>query len=337
MSGSVAAVLARPLEDDFDTRADPDGVLRRLELHVVDDPASESRGLREGEILVTGFGAQTASALELASAMPRLRWVHSMYAGFEDLLAEPLLERQIVATSSAGAYGEAMAEYAFAAMVLLARRIPELFVAASHRQWRELHPLGIELAGRRVGIVGYGATGHALARRCAASGMSIWGVRRRADLEQNDPAERVLPVDRVGELLAASDFVVIAASLNRSSRGVLGSRQFEAMRQGAYLVNVARGALVDQQALTQALRSGRLAGAIVDVALVEPLPEQSELWDVPNLWLTPHMSGGTAESRARAFEILVANCRAYLDGRLDQLQNRVDLPFELGLNERMAC
>jgi phosphoglycerate dehydrogenase-like enzyme len=337
MSGSVAAVLARPLEEDFDTRADREGVLRRLDLHVVDDPVSESAALRESEILITGFGAQTLPALELVRAMPRLRWVHSMYAGFEDLLGEELLERQIVATNSAGAYGEAMAEYAFAAMVLLARKLPALFVAASHREWRSEHPLGAEVAGRRVGIVGYGGTGHALARRCASAGMSVWGVRRRAYREPNDPAERVLHVEELDELLCESDFVVVAASLNQSTRGLLGSRQFEAMRPGAFLVNVARGALVDEPALAEALRSGRLGGAVIDVATVEPLPAESELWDAPNLWLTPHMSGGTVESRTRAFEILLANCRAYLGGRLGEMLNRIDLAFELGLPEGAAC
>lgn len=337
MTASVGAVLARPLEEDFDTRADVEGVLRRLDLHVVDDPAAKSAALRESEILVTGFGAQTLSPLELVDAMPRLRWVHSMYAGFEDLPAEPLLERGIVATSSAGAYGEAMAEYAFAAMVLVARRLPELLVAASRRQWRTPHPLGVELAGRRVGIVGYGGAGRALARLCASAGMSVWGVRRRPHREANDPAERVLPAEGLAELLGASDFVVLAASLNQSTRGLLGSEQLEAMQPGAFLVNVARGALVDEAALADALRSGRLGGAFVDVASVEPLPEESGLWDAPNLWLTPHLSGGTFESRARAFDILVANCRAYLGGRLDALRNRIDLAFELGLIDGATC
>jgi phosphoglycerate dehydrogenase-like enzyme len=329
VSGPIVAVVPRPFEEDFETSADVDGVLRRLELHVVDDPASGSRGLRDGEILFTDFGGQVVSALELAAAMPRLRWLHSMYAGVEGLLAEPLLEREIVVTSSAGAYAEAMAEYAFAAMVLLARRLPELVVAAARREWRSPHPLGYELAGRRAGIVGYGGVGRALAAICRGAGMSVWATRRRAAREADDPAERVLPPEELDELLAASDFVVVAASLNPSSRELLGPRQLEAVKPGAFLVNVARGALVDDAALADALRSGRLAGAIVDVTAVEPLPPASALWDVPNLWVTPHMSGGTFESRARSFELMLGNCKAYLDGRLDELRNRVDLAREL--------
>jgi phosphoglycerate dehydrogenase-like enzyme len=337
VSVAVGAVLPRPLADDFDTAADMDGVLRQLELHVVEDLASGSSVLDHTEILITGISTQTVSALELARAMPRLRWIHSMTAGIEDLLAEPLLERQIVLTNAAGAYAVAMAEYAFTAMVLLARRIPELLVAASRQEWRDPHPLGTELAGRRVGVVGYGGIGRALGRLCACAGMSVWGLRRHAVREQDDPAERVLAPAALTELLEASDFVVVAASLNPSSRGLLGHAQFEAMKPGAFLVNVSRGALVDEAALVAALRSGRLAGAIVDVAGVEPLPAESELWNAPSLWITPHMSGGTLPSRRRAFELLLANCSAYLAGHLDAMLNRVDLALELAAAEGAAC
>src|SRR5262249_26754001 len=169
-------------------------------------------------------------------------------------------------------------------MVLLGRKMPELFVAASHRQWRTPHPLGLELAGRRVGIIGYGNTGRALARLCAAAGMSVWGLRRRVHRGPSDAAERALPAHRLDELLGTSASVVTAASLNPATRGLLGPSQFATMRPGAFLVNVARGALVDERALADALRSGRLGGAALDVAEVEPLPERSDLWDAPNLW-----------------------------------------------------
>jgi len=337
MTGAIGAVVPRPLTDDFDTAADTDDVLGRIELHVVEDPGRRSQHLDESEILITGISTQVVPALELARAMPRLRWIHSLTAGTEDLLAQELLERRVLVTNGAGAYATAIAEYAFAAMVLLARRIPELLLASSRREWRDPHPLGGELAGRQVGIVGYGGIGRALARLCASAGMSVWGLRRRAAArEQRDSAERVLEAAALGELLEASDFVVVAASLNPSSRGLLGQAQFEAMRSGAFLVNVSRGALVDEAALAAALRSGRLAGAVVDVTAIEPLPVESELWDAPNCWVTSHMSGGTSESRRRAFELLLVNCIAYLGGDPDAMHNRVDLALELAV-EGAAC
>jgi phosphoglycerate dehydrogenase-like enzyme len=253
-----------------------------------------------------------------------------MTAGIENLLAAELLERRVLVTNASGAYAGAMAEYAFSAMVMLARRLPELLVAAADREWRDPHPLGRELSGQRLGIVGYGGIGRALARLSSAAGMSVWGLRRQAARAEDDPAERVLGPGDLGELLAASDFVVVAASLNPSSRGLLAHAQFEAMKPGAFLVNVSRGALVDESALAVSLRSGRLAGAVLDVTAIEPLPAESELWHAPNLWITPHMSGGTLESRARAFQILLTNCRAYVDERPDAMVNRVDLARELG-------
>ena len=121
MTGAIGAVVPRPLTDDFDTAADTDDVLGRIELHVVEDPGRRSQHLDESEILITGISTQVVPALELARAMPRLRWIHSLTAGTEDLLAQELLERRVLVTNGAGAYATAIAEYAFAAMVLLAR------------------------------------------------------------------------------------------------------------------------------------------------------------------------------------------------------------------------
>jgi phosphoglycerate dehydrogenase-like enzyme len=329
--GKVSAVVPRPLDDDFDLAADAEDVLGLLHVHVVEDPASGQPALDEAEILITGIGTQNASANDLARAMPRLRWIHSMTAGIEDVLSHDLLERRILVTNGAGAYATAIAEYAFAAMVMLCRRIPELAVAHERHRWLESHPLGSELAGKRVGIVGYGGIGRALARLCAAAGMTVWGLRRKHAVEDEEgPAERVLEPGQLPELLAWSDFVVLAASLNPSSRGLLGSAQLEAMKPGAFLVNVSRGALVDEAALAPALTSGRLGGVLLDVTALEPLPETSELWGLPNLWTTPHIAGGTHESRGRALLVLLTNVRHYLAGRLEDMVNVVDLPHELG-------
>jgi len=297
---------------------------------VVENPASDDPELRVAEILITGISTQTASPSDLARAMPRLRWIHSMTAGVEELVSDELLGRQVLVTSGAGAYATAIAEYAFAAMVMLCRRIPELIAAHERHRWLEGYPLGSELAGKCVGIVGYGGIGRSLARLCAGAGMTVWGLRRRpVDKHQQGPAERVLVLDELPELLGASDFVVLAASLNPSSRRLLGSAQFQAMKPGAFLVNVSRGALIDEAALAFYLTSGRLGGAVLDVPTLEPLPEASELWGVSDLWITPHMSGGTNESRRRAFDILLNNVRHYLAGHFESMLNVVDLQHEL--------
>jgi phosphoglycerate dehydrogenase-like enzyme len=316
---AVRAVLPAALESEFDLDRDAEGVLDRLDLRVVERPGPELAG---AEILITGLGAQTVPGREFVPAMSGLRWVHSLTAGVEDLVTEELVGRDILVTNGAGAYAVAIAEYAFAAMVLLARRIPELLVASEHGRWLGAHPLGTELAGKQVGIVGFGGIGRTLGRLCSSAGMSVRGLRRR-------PGPGELGPEQLPELLAESDFVVLAAGLNPTSRGLIGRSQLEATKAGAYLVNVSRGALVDEGALADALRSGHLAGAVVDVTAVEPLPETSELWDVPNLWITPHMSGGSYESRDRAFDVLVTNVGHYLAGQLDAMANVVDVRREL--------
>jgi phosphoglycerate dehydrogenase-like enzyme len=317
---AACAVLPAGLEDDFDVARDTQGVLSRLDLRVVERPET---ALRDAEILVTGLSGQRAAGREFVRSMPGLRWVHSMTAGVEDLVCEELVERDVLVTNGAGAYATAIAEYAFAAMVLLARRLPELMLAGARRRWTEPHPLGSELAGKVVGIVGYGGIGRTLGRLCSGAGMTVRGLRRR-------PGEGELGPEQLPELLAESDFVVLAASLNPSSRGLIGRAELGLMREGGYLVNVSRGALLDERALADALRSGHLAGAMLDVVAAEPLADTSELWDVPNLWITPHMSGGSRESRDRAFDVLVANVVHYLAGRLEEMTNVVDVRRELG-------
>jgi phosphoglycerate dehydrogenase-like enzyme len=325
----ISAVATASLEDDFDLAADADGVLGRLDLQVVERPESDQPALATAEILITGLSSQSAPGVEFVREMPRLRWVHSLTAGVDDLLFPELLERSILVTNGAGAYATAIAEYAFAAMVLLARKIPPLILEAGQHRWVDEHPLGSELAGKQVGIVGYGRIGHALANLCAGAGMVVWGVRRRTSIAAEPPVARVIGADSLPELLATSDFVVLAASLNASSRGLLGLAELRLMKPGAYLINVSRGALLDQAALVAALTSGHLAGAMLDVTSSEPLPARSELWRTPNLWLTPHMSGGSSESRDRAFGLLLANLRCYLAGRPDEMANLVDLHHEL--------
>jgi phosphoglycerate dehydrogenase-like enzyme len=320
------AVAARPLAEDFDLTNDASRVLALLELLTPDQGPG---ALADAEVLITSFTKQTASPIELAAGMPRLRWIHSMFAGVEGLLSDALLERRILVTSGAGAYANAMAEYTLAWLVMLMRSLPELVLAQAERRWASPHPLGAELAGKRLGIVGYGGIGRAVAGLCACAGMSVWGVRRRPDKAADGAAERVLPFDRLHELLAASDAVVLAASLNPTTRGLIGADEFASMKQGAVFVNLSRGALVDEAALVASLRSGRLAGAVVDVTSEEPLPPSSELWDVPNLHVTPHMSGGTIDSRRRALGVLLTNIELFVAGRLDQLVNVVDLSFEL--------
>jgi phosphoglycerate dehydrogenase-like enzyme len=279
-------------------------------------------------VLVTGLGTQTAAPIEFVRAMPRLRWIHSMTAGVDPLLSPEIAERGLLVTNAAGAYGVAIAEYAFAALVLLARRLPDLLLAGRRHEWPE-HELGGEIAGKLVGIVGYGGIGRHLAQLCSGAGARVWGLRRRPQAGGRGAAERVLEAGGLDELLRSADLIVIAASLNASSRNLLGRRELALTKPGALLVNVSRGAVLDEAALLAALHEGRLAGAVLDVTRQEPLPADSPLWEAPNLWITPHISGGTRESRARVLEGFIANLRRYAAGQVEGMANPVDLALEL--------
>jgi len=155
--------------------------------------------------------------------------------------------------------------------------------------------------------------------------MEVWGCRRTPILPTAEPLDRLLPAADLPALLEACDVVVLTASLNSTTRHLIGAPELARMRPGAILVNVARGGVVDQDALVAALRAGHLRAALLDVATPEPLPPDSPLWDTPGLFLTPHISGTSPEGHQRAIDLFCANLRLYLAGHSEHLGNLVDV------------
>jgi phosphoglycerate dehydrogenase-like enzyme len=318
-------VLPRPLTDDFVLTPAARDVLARVEVKVVTDTRSDALGA--ADVFVTGISTETLDPLEIARQMPNLRWIHTMTAGIGSVASPELLARDILVTNAAGAYAPAIAEYTFAALVLLTRGLPELLVASSQRRWAD-HALGLDLAGKRIGIIGLGGIGRRVASLCLAAGMHVRAIRRSPTDADRDVGFEVGPPGDLDALLASSDAIVVAASSNPTTQGLLSARELALMPPHALLVNVSRGQLVDEPALMAALHERRLGGAVLDVTATEPLPPDSPLWSAPNLWITPHMAGGTLESRARSLELLVENLDRYLAGDRN-LVNRVDLSAEL--------
>jgi phosphoglycerate dehydrogenase-like enzyme len=154
--------------------------------------------------------------------------------------------------------------------------------------------------------------------------MEVWATRRSPLFISGEPLARLLPTDGLPELLAASDFIVLCASLNRSTRQMIGATELAVMKPSAVLVNVARGGLVDEAALVRALETGQLRAAMFDVTTQEPLPPESSLWTAPNLYITPHISGNTPESWRSAVEFFCRNLELYLAGSLERMGNIVD-------------
>jgi phosphoglycerate dehydrogenase-like enzyme len=286
--------------------------------------------LDDVEVLLHSSWVGLTPVREVLPRLPALRWVHSTGAGIDDLVSPALRDRGVVVTNASGAYSPAMAEYVVAAMVLLAREWSRFVDAQHERRWVDrLESTGGTLRGKRAGIVGYGSVGRHVAAACKALGMEVWATRRTPTLDAIEPVDRMVPASELETLLAASDFVVVAASLNSTTRRLIDGTTLAAMRPGAFLVNVSRGGLVDQAALAESLAAGRLAGAVLDVTEPEPLPPGDPLWNAPNLWITPHVSGDTPEGWRRCIDLFCANLDLFLDGEEARMGNVVDLDAHL--------
>lgn len=251
---------------------------------------------------------------------PRLRWVHTPSAGVEHLLTPALVERDISLTNSAGVHAIPIAEFVIAFLLSHAKGLPALWAAQTRSHWtRDPEPL--ELLGATLLIVGMGGIGEALAERAAAFGMRVWGSRR---LPRPSPhAERVVGPDGWRPLLPEADYVVVAAPLTPATHGMIDAAALAAMKPTAYLVNVARGPLVDERALIEALRAGRIAGAALDTFDQEPLPEGHPLWQMPNVFVTPHATAYSPRMHERQIALFLENLQRFRSGQ--PLLNLVDL------------
>jgi phosphoglycerate dehydrogenase-like enzyme len=319
MNGPVVLV-PRFLMDGFGSEVEA-AVAGRAEI-VVDDPPPTDEVLDAIDVVVTGIDD---AVFVRAIASPSLRWVHSISAGVEHLPLAEMADRGIVLTNAAGAYASAMTEHALGGLLLIARGFPTSLAAQRDHRWLEHDAFDmLLLRGKRLGIVGYGAVGRELAGVAKALGMEVWATKRTPLFPSGEPLDRILPAAELVELLAASDVVVLAASLNRTTERLIGRDELAAMRPTAILVNVARGGLVDEDALVDALREGRLRGAVIDVTTREPLPPDDPLWTAPNLVITPHVSGSAPESWAASARFFCANLAVYLDGTPDRMGNVVD-------------
>ena len=267
--------------------------------------------------------AEVVVALDLPSDVgsiaQRLSWVQGTGAGVGQL-ARVLAPTPAVLTSAAGVAAPSMAEFIIARLLQVWKFLPTIDHNQTERRW-ERHP-GMTAAGRRLGIIGLGAIGRELARRAAALDMSVIGLRRHPAGEPPAGVDAVFGPDGLHELLAASDAVVIAAAATPETFNLIGARELAAMRPGAILCNVARGSLVDEDALVAGLATGRPGAAILDVTRIEPLPETSPLWTTPGVYLSPHCSASVEGYAEGVGKLFIDNLARYLAGT--PLRNVVD-------------
>ena len=269
----------------------------------------------------------------IMEAARNLRWVHIPAAGVDSTVFPDLMKRGIVLTHSEGTYDVAVGEFAMALVVAAAKRLPALTQGQSEKRWLkgggwedlEHHPVVPEpLQGKTIGIVGLGGIGRAVARPARGFGMRVLAVRRTGQPDRL--AQTVYTPDRLLEMLPQCDYVVLAAPLTAESREMIGERELAAMKPTAWLVNIARGALVDEEALVKALQSGQIAGAGLDVFAREPLPAESPLWEMDNVIVAPHVAGLYQQMREVEADHFAAELKRFLAGQ--PLRSLVD--FTLG-------
>ncbi|MFY9531214.1 MAG: D-2-hydroxyacid dehydrogenase [Candidatus Acidiferrales bacterium] len=257
----------------------------------------------------------------------RLQWIHSTAAGVKQLMYPALQRSGIVVTNASGVHSIPMAEHILGMLIAMARRFPDAFRNQRDARWAQQaiwdsapHPR--ELRGQVLLLIGFGAVGQEVARLAQPIGMRIRAVTRSGHGDTR-LAERIYPVSEMKQALSEADFIVLAAPETPETFHMMGAPQFQAMKKTAYFINVARGSLVDEGALVEALEKRAIAGAALDVAEEEPLPERSPLWKLENVFITPHLSAASESLWERQTDLLLENLERWFGGR--ELLNRVDL------------
>jgi phosphoglycerate dehydrogenase-like enzyme len=288
------------------------------------DTALPTELVRERTVLLADFAPRNLAD------MARLRWLQLGSAGYEQLAGLPLRRMGVRVTNASGVNDVAIAEWCVATMLAFERDLPALLRLQAGRTWERREKFQSELRGRRVGVLGYGNIGREVARLCRALGMEVWALSRgpigprplryappgTGDPEGTLPSHR-FALDQMTAFLADLDYLVLTASLNPGSRALLGARELRLLPRRAVLLNPARAQLVDEAALLQVLREGGIAGAALDSHYQEPLPADDPLWGLPNVLLTPHISGsgGSPHYLSRVWDLFAANLARYLRGR----------------------
>lgn len=314
----------RAVDDRLDVRWDP-GLLPRpryaadhvgapLERSAADE--KEWRAWLGAADILFDFDRTNLEALpELA---PNVRWIQATSAGIGQLVVRHRYAERMpdtVFTTASGVHAQPLAEFCLLSMTAFTRALPRLSRGQRAKRWERF--AGTDLAGRTVLIYGYGAIGTRVGRAARALGMRVIGIKR--SVEGLDPAsldaDELYTAEALREHLHRADFLVVAAPHTPETEGVIGREALALLPRGAVLVNVGRGPLVDEPALVDALRSGRLAGAGLDVFEEEPLPVSSPLWEMPNVIVSPHSAGTSDRENGRITDLFRDNLRRFLDGQ----------------------
>ncbi|MEH2378354.1 MAG: D-2-hydroxyacid dehydrogenase [Nostoc sp.] len=309
----------------------PTDVATELEAHLPDDIVVvrvDSEGnfdgdAKDAEVYFSWFFLKPTTLHRVLESAPQLRWHHAPNAGVNHILTPiftpKYIERNLILTNGAGVHAIPIAEFVIAYMLFHAKQLSKLHQQQTQHHWQKGLPIQ-ELLDKTLLIIGAGGIGQEIASRAKAFGMRIFGSRRHPQPQPN--FDKVVGADEWKALLGEADYVVIATPLTWETKGMIDAEVLHLMRPSAYLINIARGAIVDEFALVKALEDGEIAGAALDTVFTEPLPAESPLWSLPNVFITPHCSGNSPRVKERSLALFLDNFTRYRQDK--PLRNIVD-------------
>ena len=276
--------------------------------------------LSDVEVLLRGPMPQTIFD-RLLSRCPRLMWVHSATAGVERVLTPAALERGIAITNARGVFSDPIAEYVLMMILTISRRLPQLLELQRERTWQPLE--GREMSDLTIGVVGLGSIGRRVAELALTFGSRVIATRRQREAPEGlEGRIELRRPEQLPELMSESDFIVLALPLTSGTEDMFDAGLLSHAKQGAWLINVARGALVDERAMLRAVREGWLGGVVLDAFRTEPLPPDSALYSTPNVIVTPHTSWSSGRVLERSIDLFCENLERFRKGEV--LLNLVD-------------
>jgi phosphoglycerate dehydrogenase-like enzyme len=256
----------------------------------------------------------------------RLKWIHSPAAAVHQLMYPELINSKVILTNSSGVHGPVVAEHAITVLLAMAKRLPQAMhyqarkIWAQELMWNE-YPRPREVAGATVLVVGLGGIGREFATRAKALGMKVIAVRENPS-KGAAPADEVHGPEKIDELLPRADYVLLCTPVTPATNAIINRDRLNRMKHSSYLINVARGPLIDDAALVEALQQDRIAGAALDVFVEEPLPPESPFWSLNNVLITPHTAAVTERLWERHYDLIVENLNRFIAGK--PLLNEVD-------------
>jgi D-2-hydroxyacid dehydrogenase (NADP+) len=285
-----------------------------IEFHSVTGEEDIRQHVEKMEILITIYRVSD----EMLKQAVKLQWIQVMTAGVNYILARPSLKEEVIITSCRGIHGPQVSEMAFLLMLALNWNFTEMARNQDRQRW-ERWP-GKLLFQKKVGILGLGVIGQSLAHRCKAFGMTVWGIVRHPDTS----VDAFYSPDDLAEIAGELDYLILAAPATPQTYHIVGAKVLSRMKSTAFLINVARGELVDEEALREALENGKIAGAALDTLPVEPLPADHPLWKTKNVIITPHVGGMSDIYVEQTLPIIEENLRRFMQGERRDLVNYIE-------------